>query len=92
MLKKPLFSPAQPWRAETRLAPGIVLTSLRSSTYPTWEQAVLAARDGRVKNATPPVLLSAAASLNGLFEHPHYMLPAWHLTGHMRRMTMRQIR
>ena len=34
----------------------------------------------------------AAASLNGLFEHPHYMLPAWHLTEHMRRMTMRQVR
>ena len=41
MLKKPLFSPAQPWRAKTRLAPGFVLTSLRSSTYPTWETSCL---------------------------------------------------
>jgi len=32
MLKKSLFSPAQPRRAETRLSPGRVLTSLRSST------------------------------------------------------------
>jgi len=28
MLKKSLFSPAQPWRAETRLSPSIVLASL----------------------------------------------------------------
>src|SRR5262245_58516827 len=33
MLKKSLFSPAQPQRAETRLSPGIVLCSSKSSTY-----------------------------------------------------------
>jgi hypothetical protein len=33
MLKKPLFSPAQPWRAETRLFPCIVLAAFRPSTY-----------------------------------------------------------
>ena len=32
MLKKPLFSPAQPWRAKTRLFPCGVLASFRSST------------------------------------------------------------
>ena len=56
MLKKPLFSPAQPWHAETRLAPGIVLASLRSQRTPLGKRAVLAARNGWVKNATPPVL------------------------------------
>src|SRR5688572_20797832 len=34
MLKKPLFSPAQPRRAETRLFPCVALASFRSSTYP----------------------------------------------------------
>jgi hypothetical protein len=32
MLKKSLFSPAQPWRAKTHLSPSIVLASFRSST------------------------------------------------------------
>src|SRR5687767_9498387 len=32
-LKKSLFSPAQPRRAETRLFPGFVLGSSKSSTY-----------------------------------------------------------
>src|SRR6267143_575799 len=32
-LKKSLFSPAQPRRAETRLSPGDVLASFRPSTY-----------------------------------------------------------
>ena len=31
MLKKSLFSPARPWRAETRLFPCIVLASKASS-------------------------------------------------------------
>ena len=35
MLKKSLFSPAQPRRVETRLFPGGDLTSLRGSTYRT---------------------------------------------------------
>ena len=34
MLKKSLFSPARPRRAETRLFPCIVLASFRPSTYP----------------------------------------------------------
>ena len=34
MLKKSLFSPAQPGRAETRHSPCIVLASFRPSTYP----------------------------------------------------------
>jgi len=33
MLKKSLFSPAQPWRAETRLFPGGALALRRRSTY-----------------------------------------------------------
>src|SRR6059036_1088021 len=33
MLKKSLFSPAQPWRAKTSLFPGGVLASRRGSTY-----------------------------------------------------------
>ena len=32
MLKKSLFSPARPWRAETRLFPCFVLASKASST------------------------------------------------------------
>jgi hypothetical protein len=41
MLKKSLFSPAQPRRAETRLFPCFVLASLRGSTYRTWETSCL---------------------------------------------------
>ena len=41
MLKKSLFSPAQPRRAETRLFPCVVLASFRSSTYPTWRTSCL---------------------------------------------------
>ena len=44
MLKMALFSPAQPRRAETRLSASFVLGSTTSSTYPTWERAVLAAQ------------------------------------------------
>jgi len=33
MLKKSVFSPAQPRRAETRPFPGVVLASFRPSTY-----------------------------------------------------------
>ena len=33
MLKKSLFSPAQPWCAKTHLSPSGVLASFRSSTY-----------------------------------------------------------
>jgi hypothetical protein len=55
MLKKSLFSPAQPQRAETRLSPGFVLDSSNSSTYPR----------GYASGFDSP-----AASLNGIFEHP----------------------
>ena len=34
MLKKSLFSPAQPWCAKTHLSPGCIFASLRPSTYP----------------------------------------------------------
>jgi len=39
MLKKSLFSPAQPRRAEARHFPYIVLGSSKSSTYPAWEKS-----------------------------------------------------
>jgi hypothetical protein len=55
MLKKSIFSPAQPRRAETRLFPCSVLASLKASTYRT-EYAF--------------GLSLAAALLDGLFEHP----------------------
>ena len=47
------------------------------------------ARSQRAASATPLMRgmrsrkILAAVSLNGLFEHPHYMLPAWHLTEHL---------
>ena len=49
-----LFSPAQPLRAEARLSPGDVLTSLRGSTY----------RSVRLASSL------AAALLGEIFEHP----------------------
>src|SRR5438045_1509502 len=52
--KKSLFSPAQPWRAETRLFPCVVLASLRGSTY----------RSVRLASSL------AAALLDSLFELP----------------------
>src|SRR6266849_1937342 len=70
MLKMVPFSPAQPRRAETRLSAGFVLGSTTSSTYPTWERAVLAAQ-GRVGGKqAPPVFVSPAALLDDHFEHP----------------------
>jgi len=54
MLKKSLFSPAQPLRAETRFSQVGVLASLRGSTY----------RSVRLASSL------AAALLDGLFEHP----------------------
>ena len=38
MLKTSPFSPAQPRRAETRLFPGCVLGSSKSSTYPSGKE------------------------------------------------------
>jgi len=58
MLKKSPFSPAQPWHAETRLSPRIVLASLRGSTY----------RSVRLASSL------AAALLDGLFEHPAWAI------------------
>ena len=55
ILKKLLFSHAQPQRAETRLSQGFVLDSSKSSTYPR----------GYASGFDSP-----AALLNGLFEHP----------------------
>jgi len=54
MLKKSLFSPAQPRCAKTHRSPGFVLASLRGSTY----------RSVRLAS------LLAAALLDSLFEHP----------------------
>ena len=54
MLRKSLFSPAQPRCAKTHLSPRFVLASLRGSTY----------RSVRLASSL------AAALLGGLFEHP----------------------
>jgi hypothetical protein len=54
MVKKSLFSPALPQRAETRSFPCIVLASLRGSTY----------RSVRLASSLAAVLLDS------LFEHP----------------------
>jgi len=71
MLKKSIFSPAQPWRAKTRLFPGSVLASFRPSTYPEgyasdlhslrpcWTVFLCVLHDG---------VLSLGASPNPLFE------------------------
>ena len=55
MLKKSLFSPAQPRRAETRF-----------HQHRCRLESIL----NVAQEATPPVLSSAAALLDGLFEHP----------------------
>ena len=62
MLKKSLFSPAQPGRAETRLFPCGVLASLRGSTY----------RSVRLASSF------VAALLGSLFEHPATELIFFH--------------
>ncbi len=54
MLKKSLFSPAQPRCAKTHLSPSFVLASLRGSTY----------RSVRLASSL------AAALLDSLFKHP----------------------
>jgi len=70
MLKKSLVSPAQPWRAETRLFPYVVLASLRPSTYPHQGKELFRQLGvGRVRKLRLGPSL-AAALLNGLFEHP----------------------
>jgi hypothetical protein len=51
LLIKSLFSPARPWRAETRFDPGGVLASLRGSTYGLGTRLFRQAMGGRVNNA-----------------------------------------
>jgi hypothetical protein len=70
LLKKSLFSPTRPQRAETRFSHASFSPRKHPQRSPLGEQAVLAAWGGRVRKATPPVLSSAAALLDGLFEQP----------------------
>ncbi len=70
------FSPALPRRAETRLSASFVLGSTKSSTYPTWERAVLAAQGRAGGNWPPPVFVLSAALLDDHFEHPTWPLCA----------------
>jgi len=64
LLKTPLFSPAQPLRAKTRVFPSVVLTSEKSSTYPTrGDELSWQLGGGRVRKGTLPVFSSAAALL-----------------------------
>ena len=83
MLKKSPFSPSQPWRAETRLCPCVVLASFRSSTYRlklseigsaggVFPFAKVKCTGERPHKCGGYLLRSslAAALLSGLFEHP----------------------
>jgi hypothetical protein len=81
MLKKSLFSPAQPQRAETRLFPGFVLSSSKSSTgtrLPHHSAArtdvVLLIRRTVRPRGYASGFDSPATLLNGLFEHPARLL------------------
>lgn len=71
MLKKAPVTPAQPRRAVT-----LALFSLRLETHRMAfeERACLQARGGRVRKSRFASSL-AAASLNGLFEHPPEQAP-----------------
>jgi hypothetical protein len=66
LLKKSAFSPAQPLRAWTRFPRASFSPRKHPQRSTLGKRAVLAARDGRVRNATPPVLSSVAALLDGL--------------------------
>jgi len=84
MLKKSLFSPTRPRRAETRIFPCFVLASLKGSTYRIeplggrkyWRgfsvrQEPLQGRTAHTKCGTYLLASSLdAALLNGFFEHP----------------------
>jgi hypothetical protein len=74
MLKKSLFSPAQPRLAETRLSPGIVLASLRGSEAlgGIFRSPRLIARANGYTKCGPYLFASslAAALLDSLFDHP----------------------
>jgi len=70
MLKKSLFSPTLPGAPRRAFHQAAFSPRKPPQCSPLGEQAVLAAWGGRVRNATPPVLSSAAALLDRLFEHP----------------------
>jgi hypothetical protein len=74
MLKKSLFSPAQPRRAETRLSPSFVLGSSKSSTYPIREKSCYDSSGLGGWKCYASGFDSPAALLNGLFEHPARVL------------------
>ena len=65
MLKQSLFSPAQPWRAETRLFLCIVLASFRPSTYPTRRSSCLGSLGWAVRRVTPRPKTPAPHQLGG---------------------------
>ena len=88
MLKKSLFSPAQPRRVETHLSPSGVLASFRGSTYRMRFSGVealkglfrsprtIARANGPHEVRFVPLASSlAAALLDGLFEHPARWCP-----------------
>ena len=70
MLKSLCSHPPNPGAPRRTLHQASFSTRKHPQRSPLGEQAVLAAWGGRVRNATPPVLSSAAALLEGLFEHP----------------------
>src|SRR5678809_1086373 len=70
MLKKSLFSPTLPGAPRRAFHQAAFSPRKPPQCSALGEQAVLAAWGGRVRNATPPVLSSAAALLDRLFEHP----------------------
>jgi hypothetical protein len=78
MLKKSLFSPAQPLRAETRFPPVGVLASLRGSEALEGifrSPRFILRANGHTKCGRYLLASSlAAALLNGLFEHPEVIL------------------
>jgi hypothetical protein len=75
MLKKSVFSPAQPRRAKTRLSLYSLLASFRPSRYPYPGKELcrqLGVERVRMLRLGPSL---AAALLDGLFEHPAGGLP-----------------
>jgi hypothetical protein len=74
MLKKSLFSPALPQRAETRFFPCIVLASLRGSTY---RSVRLASSLATTLPAERRVLArrGRVGEKSGIFEHPAGRIP-----------------
>jgi hypothetical protein len=68
MLKKSVFSPAQPWRAKTRLSPSFVLALAQRTTWAKSPSRRTLGGPGEKGLRFASSL--AAASLEGLFEHP----------------------